>query len=213
MSDVSAVIPAQLVLQVEVVPFAQMQQKQQAQQAIGNMNRTNANEDASDPCREFGKLMPEWMLDLGACYQNQEKFNAGSGKMGQFLQAAVKMASLEAAFAEAVQKLQSFGALKSWLNGASASSNYTEEDGVGTFASMIHNEIDQFGTEGNSQQTQNEQQGECTIVGQEAAAFENQAQSMQTQAQALQSQGNDFLGDEGTVGDFLAQIAEGFTQA
>jgi len=190
----------------DIIPFAQMQQEKQTQQAI--VQSTDPS-DTKDVGKDFKGLMPAWMLAEGQAYANEIKFNSDSGQMGQFLQAAAKMAALLHAFTQAVMSLQAFGSLKSWLD---APGTCKQQGELGTLANMLKSEIDNFQTNGKASQVQQEKDGEFNILTQKASGVNSRANAISTTTKSLGAQGENFIGDEGTIGDFIEQISETFTR-
>lgn len=206
MTNVTSTPAQPLPVQMQLVPFAQMEQERETQQAIAQS--TKSSEGKTDPCNAFKGLMPAWMLAAGSAYATQEEFNSDNGQMGQFLQAVTKVASLSDAFTQAVDSLQSFGALKSWLDALGKN----QPAAVQTLANQLRQEIDAFKTNGNTQQVQQEENSENFIITREASSHQQSADSALTTAKNLESQGGDWGSDLNTVGDFVEQMSEGFTK-
>lgn len=212
----NTITPTQVTLvpQVQPIPFAQMEQQKEIQHAIGDAKMVVAGGGQG---ADFQGLMPAWMMAAGVAYDNEEKFNSSSGQMGQFVQAAAKLAVLEQSFTQAVQQLQSFGALKSWLD----SSAFTPPKGptiasasaLNTFEAMLKSQVDNFKTNGDKpQQNEAELTSEFNITCSESSAFGSLAQSTLSGAQSLQKQQGGYVSDQGTVGDFIAQMAQTLMQ-
>jgi|GEM_PF-3099888 len=195
------------------VPFAQMLQQQQAQKAEGDANKDpsqGTDFNAKDGDKDFKGLMPKWMLTAGCAYAADQKFNSDDGKMGKFIQAIAKEASIVNSLAQALGGLQSFGALQSFLSSGGGIGPTHEEGEAGSIAQTLLNELNNFQTDGDDTQVEQEKSSECTIVQQEAQAAGTKAQNELNTTKNLTNQSGTVGGDENTVGDFIEQMAEGF---
>lgn len=219
----SVPIPASLIPGVPtpaiatLVPFAQLEQKQAVNNAIGDNNNPVVlhGKKVEDG---FKGLMPHWMLVMGNTYANEQKFNGSNGDMGKFLADMSKMAILKQSFSKLVSTLGSFDALKSFLNAEKkdASGNgapagwMSQKNEIGSMSNGLLNEANAFTTntqDNNAQQEQQEKSAEYNILCGRISPFDNAGQQELSVVNQVTSSGTTLAQDESTVGDSLAKIA------
>lgn len=169
----------------------------------------NANKSA------FGGLMPAWMLAMGEAEYNEEQFNGSNGIMGKYLLQMAKISTLQEAFSSAISALGSFGALKDYLKDNQGSGlAYWEAQGgdAGAFAPGLLGQIEKFNPDivkhGPSLQTLQEQ--EFGLLTEQSGVFQDEASGTNTFDKELQNQGNAYLADDSTIGNFISQISQDF---
>lgn len=206
------VMPANLVMpskQATLVPFAQLEQKKEVDQAIGDSNKAIVLKKAED---DFKGLMPKWMLAIGNTYAAEQKFNSSNGDMGKFLAVMAAQSTLKQCFAKLISSIGSFDGLKAYLDAASKqvgnNSILNEQNDVGSLSRELLNEADNFSTNGDNTQVQQEKSSEFNILAQRASSLGTLGDATQGTIKEAQSQGSSLSSDGSNVGDFLAQISQ-----
>lgn len=163
---------------------------------------------------EFGGLMPAWMLAMGEAEYSEEQFNGSNGIMGKYLLQMAKISTLQEAFSSAISALGSFGALKDYLGDQGSGLAYWEAQGgdSGAFVPGLLGQIDNFHPDivkgGPSLQTLQEQ--EFGLLTEQSGVFQDEGSGTDTFDKELQNQGNAYLSDDSTIGNFISEISQDF---
>ena len=218
MSGITNNVPASLVVPTTpmlLVPFVQMQQKQDLNNAEGNTNKAILDKDALKD--DFKGLMPKWMLVMGNAYSTEEKSNSSGGDMGKLLANMSKIATLKEAFAKMISSLGSLPALLQFFKADAQraaqgdSSAWTSQNNdIGAMANEIMNEGTGFSMPNGSstQNIQTETANEYAILSQRAQSVGSGGTSTSTFIKDGNSFGRGLANDESTVADFLAKITQ-----